>query len=291
MPVAAFIARLNHSFRHSLEETCQVLTKNSTRAVSTARCQSCAPRKCWARSAAAAPALSKGLLSALTARGVNLHLGTTSARVERNNGTLQVTLRLPSIDTLFTAPDLSPFDPYYSAQTLQAGADFLIAEMERTPRLKRTELTVILPPAEIAADPELPARTREALGRYASAWAAEARQSHAVDLRKARLAAQSTIVFFVLANLLSFRYAHTGSLFGLTGAWVDKEAGLLSLIALELGHSSRLCAALRIGEPVVVMGPTGCPTHIPEGGETVVLAGGGLGNLVRRVLQRHLGSE
>ncbi|MCG3115795.1 MAG: FAD-dependent oxidoreductase [Candidatus Manganitrophus sp. SA1] len=66
----------------------------------------------------------------------------------------------------------------------------------------------------------------------------------------------------------------------LTGAWVDKEAGLLSLIALELGHSSRLCAALRIGEPVVVMGPTGCPTHIPEGGETVVLAGGGLGNAV-----------
>ncbi len=66
----------------------------------------------------------------------------------------------------------------------------------------------------------------------------------------------------------------------LTGAWVDKEAGLLSMIALELGHSSRLCAALRIGEPVVVMGPTGCPTHIPEGGETVVLAGGGLGNAV-----------
>ena len=66
----------------------------------------------------------------------------------------------------------------------------------------------------------------------------------------------------------------------LTGAWVDKEQGLLSLIALELGHSSRLCAALRVGEPVVVMGPTGCPTHIPEGGETVVLAGGGLGNAV-----------
>lgn len=66
----------------------------------------------------------------------------------------------------------------------------------------------------------------------------------------------------------------------LTGAWVDKEAGLLSLIALELGHSTRLCAVLRVGEPVVVMGPTGCPTHIPNGGETVVLAGGGLGNAV-----------
>jgi NADPH-dependent glutamate synthase beta subunit-like oxidoreductase/NAD(P)H-flavin reductase len=65
----------------------------------------------------------------------------------------------------------------------------------------------------------------------------------------------------------------------LTGAWVDKERGLLSLIVLEMGGSSRLCAALRPGEPVVVMGPTGAPTEIPRG-ETVLLAGGGLGNAV-----------
>src|SRR5581483_4395804 len=36
---------------------------------------------------------------------------------------------------------------------------------------------------------------------------------------------------------------------------------------------------LRSGEPVVVMGPTGAPTEIPTG-ETVLLAGGGLGNAV-----------
>jgi NAD(P)H-flavin reductase/NADPH-dependent glutamate synthase beta subunit-like oxidoreductase len=65
----------------------------------------------------------------------------------------------------------------------------------------------------------------------------------------------------------------------LTGAWVDREKGLLSLIALELGVSSRLVAYLRPGEPVVVMGPTGEPTEIPEG-EAVLLAGGGLGNAV-----------
>jgi len=65
----------------------------------------------------------------------------------------------------------------------------------------------------------------------------------------------------------------------LTGAWVDKEKGLLSMIALELGVSSRLCASLKKGEPVVVMGPTGAPTHLPEN-ETVVLCGGGLGNAV-----------
>jgi NAD(P)H-flavin reductase len=65
----------------------------------------------------------------------------------------------------------------------------------------------------------------------------------------------------------------------LTGAWVDKERGLLSLIALELGVSSRLVSQLRKGEPVVVMGPTGSPTEIPSG-QHVLLLGGGLGNAV-----------
>jgi NADPH-dependent glutamate synthase beta subunit-like oxidoreductase/NAD(P)H-flavin reductase len=65
----------------------------------------------------------------------------------------------------------------------------------------------------------------------------------------------------------------------LTGAWTDPEKGLLSLIVLEMGGSSRLCAALKPGEPVVVMGPTGSPTEIPAG-EKVLLAGGGLGNAV-----------
>jgi NAD(P)H-flavin reductase len=65
----------------------------------------------------------------------------------------------------------------------------------------------------------------------------------------------------------------------LTGAWVDKEKGLLSLIALELGVSSRLVAYLRKGERVVVMGPTGAPTEVPEN-QNVLLLGGGLGNAV-----------
>ena len=65
----------------------------------------------------------------------------------------------------------------------------------------------------------------------------------------------------------------------LTGAWVDKERGLLSLIALELGVSSRLVSYLKKGEPVVVMGPTGTPTEIPEK-QSVLLLGGGLGNAV-----------
>jgi NAD(P)H-flavin reductase len=65
----------------------------------------------------------------------------------------------------------------------------------------------------------------------------------------------------------------------LTGAWVDRAQGLVSTIVLEMGGSSDLCAQLQPGEPVVLMGPTGAPTEI-EAGETVVLAGGGLGNAV-----------
>jgi NADPH-dependent glutamate synthase beta subunit-like oxidoreductase/NAD(P)H-flavin reductase len=65
----------------------------------------------------------------------------------------------------------------------------------------------------------------------------------------------------------------------LTGAWVDRERGLVSTIVLEMGGSSDLCALLEPGEPVVLMGPTGTPTEIPSG-ETILLAGGGLGNAV-----------
>jgi NAD(P)H-flavin reductase len=65
----------------------------------------------------------------------------------------------------------------------------------------------------------------------------------------------------------------------MTGAWVDHERGLVSVIALEMGGSSDLCALMQEGEPVILMGPTGHPTEIPEG-ETVLLAGGGLGNAV-----------
>lgn len=65
----------------------------------------------------------------------------------------------------------------------------------------------------------------------------------------------------------------------LTGAWVDKEQGLISLIALEMGSSSRLLSLWKPGDPVVVMGVTGAPTEI-HAGQTVALIGGGLGNAV-----------
>ncbi len=60
----------------------------------------------------------------------------------------------------------------------------------------------------------------------------------------------------------------------MTSAGVDREAGVLSLMVVELGASSRLCATFQPGDPVALMGPTGVRTKIPEGGETVMIIGG-----------------
>ena len=43
------------------------------------------------------------------------------------------------------------------------------------------------------------------------------------------------------------------------------SSGLVSTIVLEMGGSSDLCALLKPGEPVVLMGPTGTPTEIAAG--------------------------
>jgi NADPH-dependent glutamate synthase beta subunit-like oxidoreductase/NAD(P)H-flavin reductase len=65
----------------------------------------------------------------------------------------------------------------------------------------------------------------------------------------------------------------------MTGAWVDRKEGLLSTIVLEMGGSSSFCQLLQPGEQIVLMGPTGTPTEIPQD-QTILLIGGGLGNAV-----------
>jgi NADPH-dependent glutamate synthase beta subunit-like oxidoreductase/NAD(P)H-flavin reductase len=90
--------------------------------------------------------------------------------------------------------------------------------------------------------------------------------------------------FYRLQNFESLAPTADGTRLGmeglaLTGAWTDEKKGLLGTIVLEMGGSSRLCAALRPGEPIVLMGPTGTPTEVKPT-ETVLLCGGGLGNAV-----------
>ncbi|HME05614.1 MAG TPA: FAD-dependent oxidoreductase, partial [Bryobacteraceae bacterium] len=90
--------------------------------------------------------------------------------------------------------------------------------------------------------------------------------------------------FYRLQNFESLAPQANGTILAmeglaLTGAAVDRENGLLSTIVLEMGGSSDLCALLKPGEPVILMGPTGTATETPSG-ETVLMAGGGLGNAV-----------
>jgi NADPH-dependent glutamate synthase beta subunit-like oxidoreductase/NAD(P)H-flavin reductase len=63
----------------------------------------------------------------------------------------------------------------------------------------------------------------------------------------------------------------------LTGAYV--EGDVVTLVVLESGASSMMCRYLKIGEQVILMGPTGAPTEIVSN-KRVLLVGGGLGNAV-----------
>lgn len=69
----------------------------------------------------------------------------------------------------------------------------------------------------------------------------------------------------------------------LTGTSVDRDKGFVSLMVLEVGASSRLCATLQPGDPIVLMGPTGIPSELPRG-ETVMVVGGRRGAAVIRSL-------
>ncbi|AAO90130.1 FAD-dependent oxidoreductase [Coxiella burnetii] len=52
------------------------------------------------------------------------------------------------------------------------------------------------------------------------------------------------------------------------------EADVISFIVLERGGSSRLVATLKPGQPISIMGPTGCYAKIPEGNsKTIMIVG------------------
>ena len=74
----------------------------------------------------------------------------------------------------------------------------------------------------------------------------------------------------------------------LTGAWVDRQQGLISTSCWRW----RLVGSLRNAQAGRAGGlwADGTPTEIPSD-ETVVLAGGGLGNAVRSRLGRRCGQQ
>ena len=142
---------------------------------------------------------------------------------------LRVTLRLKTIDHLFAEPDLSPFDPYYGPYSFEAGIDYLIGEIQRRPSATRTELTVLLPPDQIEAEPGLEARTREAIGRYAAAWATSARQTQDIEGNRARRVLGVAALFFAVANFVYIWYGRTGSVLSFSGILLDVAVEGLSV--------------------------------------------------------------
>ena len=96
--------------------------------------------------------------------------------------------------------------------------------------------------------------------------------------------------FFRLQNYEAFARRVDGTTLAmegvaLTGARVDLEKGLVSVISLDMGGSTSILRRLQPGDPIVMMGPTGAATHT-EGVKTVLLCGGGVGNAVLLSINR-----
>ena len=108
--------------------------------------------------------------------------------------------------------------------------------MQRRPSATRTELTVLVPPEQIAAEPGLEARTREAIARYAQAWATAARQTQDIDAIRARRVLGVAALFFAVANFVYLWYGRTGSVLGISGivARRRRRGPLGSLVGRDL---------------------------------------------------------
>jgi NADPH-dependent glutamate synthase beta subunit-like oxidoreductase/NAD(P)H-flavin reductase len=98
---------------------------------------------------------------------------------------------------------------------------------------------------------------------------------------QAPLAAQNFAAgqFFRVQNFETLAKQVNGTLLqteatALLGTKVDKEKGLISLLILEEGVSTRLFALLKENEPLSLMGPTGFRTKIPQDQETILVIGG-----------------
>jgi len=85
--------------------------------------------------ALAAPALSEGLQAALTARGIDLRLGTTANRVERNDGAITISLangETVQTDVVLSAVGLRPATALATASGLSVNRGIVVDAFGRT---------------------------------------------------------------------------------------------------------------------------------------------------------------
>lgn len=76
-------------------------------------------------------------------------------------------------------------------------------------------------------------------------------------------------------QFIIFRVEEEGERVPLTIADVDREKGLLTLVFMSVGYSTKKLATLNVGDELVdIVGPLGKPTEIKKYGTVVCVAGG-----------------
>lgn len=76
-------------------------------------------------------------------------------------------------------------------------------------------------------------------------------------------------------QFIIFRTEENGERVPLTIADVNKETGVLTIVFMAVGYSTKNLAQLEVGDEILdIVGPLGQPTHIKKYGTVVCLAGG-----------------
>jgi ferredoxin--NADP+ reductase len=107
----------------------------------------------------------------------------------------------------------------------------------------------------------------------------------------ARLLAEKTMLFEIEADHIAqrgkagqfviLRVSDDGERIPLTIASRNPAKGTITIVAAEVGKTTRDLNALRAGDEILdLAGPLGKATEIPAGDKTVVCVGGGIGNAV-----------
>jgi ferredoxin/flavodoxin---NADP+ reductase len=107
----------------------------------------------------------------------------------------------------------------------------------------------------------------------------------------ARLLADKTMLFEIEADHIAqrgragqfviLRVSDDGERIPLTIAHRDVNKGTVTIVAQEVGKTTRDLNALKVGDEILdLAGPLGKATEIPEGKKTILCVGGGIGNAV-----------
>lgn len=125
----------------------------------------------------------------------------TDADSIRERALLRIELRLPTIEALFSPPDLTPLSPAFHPYSYESGMEYLAFRLYADRRLKTVDATLVLPPDEIAATTK--DEVRAAIGRYTAAKIEASRIEVQASATRGRRALLIGIGMLVLLLLIS----------------------------------------------------------------------------------------